>query len=476
MAGQDQSARLQGLLSGIAGGIGEMGKGGEWAGNAIRTLSRPDQLSGMLGRPEFDMNNVDNLNAMAGWASRNGYDDEAKRYMVLGAEQKKVQDEKAYNTSVATGTEKLREIRGNIAGVNQEIARQEAAGVVNPDLLDARDTLTNQLSTTVSSLNSMGTASNYGNGAEGAEAMRSIDAYVYEQEKQGLEIRSARNKALENYQAQLDRGFKASVDPNMYMDPAQQAVYQADFARTRATLAQTMGEGSEEYKTALILFNDRRSKAARTQNEKYWTKVEAQAVKLGELGVERMLADLNRESVPTSSFGGKIVNFVADVFTDQADVVDWASNPDNQMLIQKAIERVASTAPYTYSNWDTMAPSDKLATMQDDIIRNLKQNPAFAEEYAEDLDGQSRDRKGVQTAAEIQDLSEGTMTPEYQAYLSNLDEQYRNAGMGGIDSIRETNPEEWGRIQDRWQDIWSEMEGTGLTLPATGPMGVVPNP
>ena len=67
------------------------------------------------------------------------------------------------------------------------------------------------------------------------------------------------------------------------------------------------------------------------------------------------------------------------------------------------------------------------------------------------------------------------MTKEYQAYLSNLDEQYKNAGMGGIDAIRESNPEEWGRVQSRWQDIWNEMEGTGLTLPATGPMGVVPS-
>ena len=84
MAGRDESARLQGLLSGIAGDVGELGKGGEWAGNAIRTVARPDFMAGSdkvlgkYGRPEFDMNNVDNLNAMANWASRNGYEDQAK--------------------------------------------------------------------------------------------------------------------------------------------------------------------------------------------------------------------------------------------------------------------------------------------------------------------------------------------------------------------------------------------------------------
>ena len=67
MAGRDESARLQGLLSGIAGDVGELGKGGEWAGNAIRTVARPDFMAGSdkvlgkYGRPEFDMNNVDNL-------------------------------------------------------------------------------------------------------------------------------------------------------------------------------------------------------------------------------------------------------------------------------------------------------------------------------------------------------------------------------------------------------------------------------
>ena len=191
MAGRDQSARLQGLLSGIADSVGELGAGGDWTSDVVRKITRP----------EIDTNNSASLLKYADWARRNGYDDEAKQYMALGASQQKVEQEKAYTTSVATGTEKLRGIRGNIAGVNQEIARQEAAGVVNPDLLDARDTLTNQLNTTVSNLNAMGSASNYGNGAEGAEAMRSVDAYVYEQEKQDLEIRAARSNALEDYQA-----------------------------------------------------------------------------------------------------------------------------------------------------------------------------------------------------------------------------------------------------------------------------------
>ena len=94
MSGSDQSARLQGLLSGIAGTVGELGAGGDWTSNAIRTVNRPDFMAGSdkvlgkYGRPEFDMNNVNNLDAMANWASRNGYEDQAKQYMALSYQQK----------------------------------------------------------------------------------------------------------------------------------------------------------------------------------------------------------------------------------------------------------------------------------------------------------------------------------------------------------------------------------------------------
>ena len=100
MAGQDQSARLQGLLSGIAGSVGELGAGGEWAGNAVRTAARPDFMAGSFGNPEFDMNNVDNLNAMANWASRNGYEDQAKQYMALSYRQKEKEEQEAEDAAL----------------------------------------------------------------------------------------------------------------------------------------------------------------------------------------------------------------------------------------------------------------------------------------------------------------------------------------------------------------------------------------
>lgn len=140
MAGSDQSARLQGLLSGIADSVGGLGAGGEWTSNAVRTAARPDFTSGMFGNPKFDMNNVDNLNAMANWASRNGYEDQAKQYMALGYRQKEKEAQEAKDaaslsfmkgTSDATKGGVMFAQEGDVNNLDARIAglraRQEAA-------------------------------------------------------------------------------------------------------------------------------------------------------------------------------------------------------------------------------------------------------------------------------------------------------------------------------------------------------------
>ena len=103
MAGSDQSAKLQGLLSGIANSVGELGAGGEWTSNAVRTAARPDFTSGLFGTPKFDMNNVDNLDAMTNWASRNGYEDQAKQYMALSYRQKEKDEAAARANRIQMG-------------------------------------------------------------------------------------------------------------------------------------------------------------------------------------------------------------------------------------------------------------------------------------------------------------------------------------------------------------------------------------
>ena len=185
-----------------------------------------------------------------------------------------------------------------------------------------------------------------------------------------------------------------------------------------------------------------------------------------------MLEDLDREEGPATTFGGKLERFVSNLFTDQADVVDWASNPDNQLVIQAAIERVASTAPYSVPDWESKTPSEKLDIITNDVIGNLEKNPAFKEELAEDRIGNQQDRQSVEDAARIKDLDEGTMPgtevgDQYQVFLQSLDQQYIDAGYpGGVQEVRETNPEEWDRIQAKWRELLGRKEGANMTSPA----------
>ena len=128
-------------------------------------------------------------------------------------------------------------------------------------------------------------------------------------------------------------------------------------------------------------------------------------------------------------------------------------------------------------DYETMTDSQRMDAIKKEFLNMLSAtSKEFKDQYEEDVSARLSKEASAKAGAEIKDLDEGTMIPEYQAYLADLDEQYKNAGMGGIDDIRKNNPKEWKRVQDRWQEIWDEMEGNGLKLPATGPLGIVPSP
>ena len=173
MAGQDQSARLQGLLSGIAGNVGELGKGGEWTSNAIRTVARPDFMAGSdkvlgkYGRPEFDMENVDNLNAMANWADRNDRQEEATRYMALSSKLAETQGKKSWSNTLGVGTNNLRTLQGQINATRSAIAGGTADQSALDPLIERRDAL-------IKGLNTKGEADRYGSATAGSDALTKI--------------------------------------------------------------------------------------------------------------------------------------------------------------------------------------------------------------------------------------------------------------------------------------------------------------
>ena len=167
MAGRDESARLQGLLSGIAGDVGELGKGGEWTSNAIRTVARPDFMAGAFGTPEFDMENVSNLNAMANWADRNDRQEEATRYMALSSKLAETQGKKSWSNTLGVGTNNLRTLQGQINATRSAIAGGTADQSALDPLIQRRDAL-------IKGLNTKGEADRYGSATAGSDALTKV--------------------------------------------------------------------------------------------------------------------------------------------------------------------------------------------------------------------------------------------------------------------------------------------------------------
>ena len=102
MAGSDQSANLQGMLSQLAGTVGEMGAGRNFGANALRQIVRPDNQAAFRGQP-YALDNSANLMQMAQWAERNGFDDKSRQYMALADryQQREIEEEKAKQLSQA---------------------------------------------------------------------------------------------------------------------------------------------------------------------------------------------------------------------------------------------------------------------------------------------------------------------------------------------------------------------------------------
>ena len=100
MAGRSYASNLSGLLNGMAGTIGSMGKGGSKYVDTFRRSMAP----------YVDKSDSASLMAYADWARRNGYAEEAQRYTVLANQQKEKEErlereQKQANTIADVGLE-----------------------------------------------------------------------------------------------------------------------------------------------------------------------------------------------------------------------------------------------------------------------------------------------------------------------------------------------------------------------------------
>ena len=216
MAGRSYASNLSGLLNSMAGTIGSMGEGGSKYVDTFRRSQAPD----------VDMNDSESLLSYAHWARRNGYDEEARQYLVLGSNQQKIEQEKAYNTGVAKDTEKLRGydastemLRKTIKGYEEsDVTDSNVGPLPNPKLENAKIALAKiegERQLLIDGMNNRGDSSLYGKGNEGSLAERQLATERVAAEKASLEMRTLQANAIlkdEEVKALAEKGNKIGRD------------------------------------------------------------------------------------------------------------------------------------------------------------------------------------------------------------------------------------------------------------------------
>lgn len=101
MAGTSQASNLSGMLTSIGDTIGEMGGAGrQYVDTFRRTMA-----------PTPDMDDSASLADYANWARRNGYEDEANKYLVLSESQRKKEEDKAKANRLQMGQASIADLQ-----------------------------------------------------------------------------------------------------------------------------------------------------------------------------------------------------------------------------------------------------------------------------------------------------------------------------------------------------------------------------
>ena len=205
MAGRSYASNLTGLLNSMAGTIGSMGEGGSKYVDTFRRSMAPD----------VDMSDSASLLSYADWARRNGYDEEARQYLALGYNRKAKEEEKEYNTYVASNTEKLRGFNTSIGNLEKAVADGD------PNAQFALDKVKSARNQHIIAMNEYGNDSDYGDGSEGGKAERGLikeaiaaDDAALKRQKLALEIGNMQAE-LEDFIAEGQPIDLSLIPPNL---------------------------------------------------------------------------------------------------------------------------------------------------------------------------------------------------------------------------------------------------------------------
>lgn len=130
MSGRAQAANLTGMLSQLAGDVGELGKAYDWTHQNIRDLSAP----------QLDTNDPQSLMAYSTWAKRNGNHEDAQKYAQMATDLGVQQQKQAWTTQLSAyqnGADQLtRQLR------NEDLTPEDRAKIQ-----ESLDTIYSQMNT-----------------------------------------------------------------------------------------------------------------------------------------------------------------------------------------------------------------------------------------------------------------------------------------------------------------------------------------
>jgi len=371
--GTSQASNLTGLLTSMGNTIGQMGGAGEAYIDSFKRQMAPD----------VDMNDSASLFSYAQWARRNGYEDEARQYLALGYQREAAEEEKEYNTYVASNTEKLRGFNTSIANLEKAVADGD------PNAQRALDRVKSARDQHIGAMNEYGNNSDYGDGSEGGKAERALiketiaanDATLKKQ-KLILEIGNMQAE-LEDFIAEGEPIDLSLIPPNL------REKYQAQLKQ-----AEQDPRGS---KTAIRRINE----VFREPSKDYIA-----GLAKGDQGTKVLLAEAQKSLRDLDS-----------------DLADFFSDTDNTEVL-KMVRQAAEDELLSNPNYRLMSKPEQKVEARAVFTRLLR---AESEEFDREYKNAYRTAQGGknsadQTAEDIERRYDAGMEPggdQYKAALAN---------------------------------------------------------
>lgn len=345
--GRSMAGNLTGLLGSIGDTIGEMGGPGEQYVDTFRRSMAP----------EADLGDSQSLLNYSEWAKRNGYDDEAEKYLALGYKQKAVEGEKAYKTRVATDTEKLRGFKTSIGNLEQAVT----GGDVNAEI--ALEKVKDAQRQHITAMNKFGADNDYGIGNEGGVAVRKYEAEILAAEKAALE----RNKtATELAAAQLEL-----QDAVMQAKPIDLASIPPNLQEQYAGLRDRALEG------------DAPEAAMRNLNKRW-----------GEIA-DNYLSEIAKGDKATTALLWQAASDIRNNSAYDDDVKEWVR--DNPEQVSKAIEQAEASLTGN-TEYRTAGPEKKQQMSEEALMKVLRGQRADFDEIVVEAQGDLEDQSREDTA------------------------------------------------------------------------------